>query len=506
MGAYVGIDLGTTYSAIAFLDETGRPQIIDNPSKADGNNITASNIAAIGKDLIVGNRARAQFQQGKTAFARFKRDMGTSVTYQHNGKDITPTELSTLVLKDLKRIAELEVGEIEKAVVTIPANFGNDQRDATMEAAKKAGLSIDFIINEPTAAALFYAFDSGNELHGNYVIYDLGGGTFDVSVIRVQGQDIEILSTDGISKLGGDDFDKAVQNLVKTKYFEITENNLEDYEYTLIQAEQDKIALSTRRKCIAGGDSEVADGANPISLTRLEFEKEISALLAQCEILSESVVLDAGLTVADIEDVILVGGSTRMPSVRESINRVFGKQPVSPENVDEMVSLGAALYSAFKSDKSGLNSSQKKSLGKMKVAEITSTNFGTLALIFNDAQQKQELSNSILINRGEKIPVSVTEIFSTIHDNQDAVNATITESKNNETDPRFVETIWSGELELPPGRPAGQEIEITYSYDENGMMHCIFKDLDSSKLVEVEINSSKNATETEDEIEKFLLD
>ena len=203
MGAYIGIDLGTTYSAVSYLDETGRPQIIDNPSKADGNNITASNVAKIGNELVVGNRARIQFQSGKTAYARFKRDMGTSVNYKHNDKEISPIELSTLVLRELYRIAEGEVGEIEKAVVTIPANFGNSARDATMEAAKNAGLSIDYIINEPTAAALYYAFDSGDELNGNYAIFDLGGGTFDVSVLKVEGQDIEILSTDGIARLGG---------------------------------------------------------------------------------------------------------------------------------------------------------------------------------------------------------------------------------------------------------------------------------------------------------------
>ena len=329
MGIYIGIDLGTTYSAVSYLDETGRPQIIDNPSKADGNNITASNVCAINKKLVVGNRARAQFQSGRAAFARFKRDIGTSVKYEHNGKEISPTELSSLVLKELKRIAEDEVGDIERAVVTIPANFGNAQRDATMEAAKNAGLSIDYIINEPTAAALFYAYDSGEELHGNYAFFDLGGGTFDVSVLRVEGQNIEILSTDGIARLGGDDFDKAIQKLVREKYKEETGDELEDYEYTLIQAEQDKIALSTRRKCLAGGDGEVGDGTTSINITRAEFEAEISAFLAQCEILCETAVSDAGLDMDDIEDVILVGGSTRIPIVKETIKRVFKKLPIS---------------------------------------------------------------------------------------------------------------------------------------------------------------------------------
>lgn len=506
MGAYIGIDLGTTYSAVSFLDKTGRPQIIDNPSKADGNNITASNVAVIGGKLIVGNRARIQFQQGKSAFARFKRDMGTSVTFEHGEKNITPVELSSLVLSELKKIAEEEVGEIEKAVVTIPANFGNDARDATMEAAKNAGLDIDHIINEPTAAALFFAFESGKELNGNYAIFDLGGGTFDVSILKIQGQNIEILATDGISKLGGDDFDRALQNIVKTKYKEATGEEIEDYEYTIIQAEQDKISLSTRRKCLAGGDGEVGDGSVPINLTRQEFEEEISSLLAQCEILCESAISDAGLEITEIDDVILVGGSTRIPAVKEAIKRIFNKNPVSPENVDEMVALGAALYAAHKSDKSGLNASQKKSLGKMEVGEITSSYFGTLAYNYSDAQQKMELTNTVIIAKGTKIPVSVTEIFGTVEDNQTAINATITEAKSDETDPKFVDTIWSGELALPPDRPAGQPIEVTYSYDDNGLMNCVFKDVETEKVLTVEINASEKAAERSEEIEKFLVD
>jgi molecular chaperone DnaK len=506
MGTYIGIDLGTTYSAVSFLDDTGRPQIIDNPSKADGNNITASNVAVIGGNLIVGNRARVQFQQGKSAFARFKRDMGTSVTFEHGEKEITPTELSSLVLRELKKIAEEEAGDIEKAVVTIPANFGNDARDATMEAAKNAGLNIDHIINEPTAAALYFAFDSGKDLFGNYAIFDLGGGTFDVSILRIEGQNIEILATDGISKLGGDDFDRALQNIVKAKYKDLTGDELADYEYTLIQAEQDKISLSTRRKCLAGGDGEVGDGSTPINLTRQEFEDEISSLLAQCEILCESAISDAGLEIDKIEDVILVGGSTRIPAVKETIKRVFNKQPVSPENVDEMVALGATLYAAHKSDKSGLNASQKKSLSKMEVGEITSSFFGTLAYTYSAAQQKMELANTVIIKKGAKIPVSVTEMFATVDDNQTEIQATITEAKSEETDPKFVDTIWSGELDLPPDRPAGQPIEVTYSYDDNGLMNCVFKDIQTEKILTVEINASDKAAERSDEIEKFLVD
>ena len=209
---------------------------------------------------------------------------------------------------------------------------------------------------------------------------------------------------------------------------------------------------------------------------------------------------DAGLDMDDIEDVILVGGSTRIPIVKETIKRVFKKTPVFPENVDEMVSLGAALYAAHKSDKKGLNASQKSSLNKMNVGEITSSYFGTLSLSYNSTQEKRELVNSVIIRKGEKIPISNSEVFQTAFDNQVGIDATITESKSEETDPKFVETIWAGEMELPEGRPAGKDIEVTYSYDDNNMMHCTFKDVETGKLLEVEINASDNATEKSDEI------
>lgn len=505
MGAYIGIDLGTTYSAIAYLDELGRPIIIDNPNRKDGANITPSNVTIVNGEFVVGQVARKLFQDSRKAFGRFKQDMGTEKTYQLSGDKITPTELSTIVLRNLLKIAEDEVGEIAKAVVTIPANFSNEAREATMKAAKAAGLDVDFIINEPTAAALYYAFENGEALNGNYAVYDLGGGTFDISIVRVNGQEQEVLASNGIPRLGGDDFDKAIQDLVKEKYANETGEKLEDYEYTLVQAEEDKISLSTRRKCIAGGGDVVGDGAITIHLQRHEFEDAISSLLAQTEFACEATLQDAGLETDDINEVILVGGSTRIPAVRDSIKRVFKKSPVYPENVDEMVALGAALYSAHKSDKSELNATQKQSLKKIKITEICNHFFGTIAVSFNSSLEKDELTNTVLINKGDKIPCSVTEEFSTRVDNQDAIRATVTQCSSLESDPNFVDVVWEGELELPPGRPKGQIIEITYSYDQNQIMHCEFKDVDSKEKIEVDLSFGDDKLD-EDSIERFLVD
>jgi len=511
MGAYIGIDLGTTFCAISTLDDTGRPVIVNIPDKkiAPEGNIVSSCVLFQKERAVIGDQARRALQLHRKAFGRFKRDMGTSETYELDGKEITPFDLSTIVLSELKKIAEDQLGEIEKAVITIPANFANEARDQTLKAAKKAGLNVDFIIDEPTAAALYYAFDNETELHGNYVIYDLGGGTFDVSIIKVSGQDIKVVCSNGIQKLGGDDFDKELISLVKEKYKKETgkEPELDEHGswdlYTLSTAEVDKKSLSSRGKCIAGGD----DGLNNeiIEIKRTDFEKSVSSLLAETEMLCEATLDEAKLTVDDITDIILVGGSTRIPAVTASIKRVFNKEPVSGGNVDEMVALGAALYSALRSDKKSLNSMQKASLKKIKVIEITNKCFGTIVASSNEHSQKEEMQNQIIINKNTKLPVSKTEIFVTLSDGQVVVDLSVTETITPETDPRFVKVIWEGEMKLPPNRPKGQELKFTYSFDENQVMHCEFEDVESGTKEEVKLTPETSASE-DSNIDKFLVD
>ena len=505
MASYIGIDLGTTFSCVATIDETGRPVIIDNPSISDGSNITPSCVMLKDAEMIVGEKARKAWGYSDNVFGRFKKDMGTSVTYTLAEDEFTPTSLSTLILSEMKKIAEQEVGDIAKAVVTIPANFEAEAREATMQAGIKAGLEIDFIINEPTAAALFYAYDSGTELSGNYIVYDLGGGTFDVSVINVSGQDIDVISSNGLRNLGGDDFDKALISMVQTNFKKETGKDLEDLDYTLNDAELDKISLSTRSKVIAGGENLIADDV-VLHIKRSDFEKEISSLLAQTEMLCEATVSEAKLEIGDIEGVIIAGGSTRMPTVRESIKRIFGQNPLHSENVDEMVALGAALYAAYKSDRKELNSIQKESLNKIKVQESAGKYYGTLAIGYNEAKNEEELQNSILIEKGEKIPYSVTKSFLTRHDDQTILTATVTECGSLETDPNWVDIKWEGKLDLPPNRPKGQEIQVTYSYDASQMMHCEFKDVESGNIEKVDLEFGANDGDGESNIDKFLVD
>jgi len=344
MAAFIGIDLGTTYSAISYIDENGNPKIVNNN---EGQNITPSCILVEGNNHIVGEPARKLLGSNDNVLARFKRDMGKKgKKYNVDGKEYTPTECSVLVLKKLVKDAKKEIGEIGETVVTIPANFSNDERVATLTAAKLAGLKVENIVDEPTAAALYYAFKGGVELKGHFAVYDLGGGTFDISIIKVEGQNINVLASEGVSRLGGDDFDTILQKIVKDKLKKEHDEDLDEQDYTKTDAEEDKKSLSTREEV------NVRVNRKNFKVTRAEFEQEISSLVAQTEIICGSILTENNLTPSDIQDVFLVGGSTRVPLVEEAVKRVFGKTPVKSINVDEVVVLGASLYATYKGDPS----------------------------------------------------------------------------------------------------------------------------------------------------------
>ena len=496
MTNYVGIDLGTTFSAVAYIDETGRPQIVNNDRDE---NITPSIVGKRGEKLVVGESARRAWgADDRKGAARFKRDMGTSNTHQIDDNDYTPTELSAAVLKELKSQTEARVGPIVESVVTIPANFAHEARDATMAAAKMAGLDVKYIINEPTAAALFYAYQSDGDLSGTYVVFDLGGGTFDVSIIKVLGQDVEVLASNGLHKLGGADFDQALWNLVAEKYKAESGEDLTLEDFDMNEVETAKKTLSDRKKVSLEIDREFID------LSRSEFEEAISTLLAQIEMMCESTLDEADISPADVTSVFLAGGSTRMPSIRKIAETVFKQEPISTVNVDEVVALGAALYAAHKSDGSSLSEIQKKSIDKLKVAERTSCFFGTISVGYSESKG-ETLMNSILIKKGETLPCSVTESFFTAHEGQSIIICRITESKAPETDPRFVKIIHEEEMELPPDRPSGQEIQITYSYDDNQIMNAVFKDVSSGTETVISLTMSGNEDNSSD-IDKFLVD
>lgn len=504
MSNYIGIDLGTTYSAVATIDDAGRPIIIENENKiaSPKGNITASALLLKDNGLVVGDQARKVLGLNPNAVGRFKRIMGTSEVVTISDQDYTPTELSALVLAELKRVAETEVDELAEVVITIPANFSNEARAATMAAAKTAGLDVKHLINEPTAAALHYAFKNGKSLDGIYAVYDLGGGTFDISIIEIAGSDVQVIASNGIARLGGDDFDRELIKLVQKKYLDETGEVLDDELYTLTDAETDKIALSKKKKIVAGGDEQEVDGQQ-LFVTRTEFEEAISSLLAQAELTCEASLTESQVDKANIQGVILVGGSTRMQCVAQSAERIFGHPPITTENPDEAVALGAALYAAMKSDGENLSVVQKKAVSKVSVADVANHFFGTI--VFGELAGQEALTNSIIIKKGTKIPCSVTESYYTVRENQTQVDCTVTQSANPEEDPRWVVKVWEGELELPPNRPARQEVQITYSYDDSQIMHCTFKDVASGNEMDAMISQS-DPQAASSAIDKFLVD
>lgn len=502
MSNLVGIDLGTTYSAIARLDDTGRPEIIVNK---EGENITPSIVLLESKtDVIVGSIAKSNYGAEPNIFGRFKREMGTNKEYKAHGEIFNPTSLSSFVLNKLKEDAESIIGDINEAVVTIPANFANEAREATLSAAKTAGLSIKDIINEPTAAALYYAYSSGEELSGIYAVYDLGGGTFDISIIKVEGTDIEVMTTDGVNKLGGDDFDDKIIEIVRTKFKKETGKDLEVEDFTKNDAEEIKKTLSARNKAKTSFSSSGERAI--IEVSRKEFVDAISTKIAEAEMTCENAIDAAELSVSDINQVILVGGSTRMPCVQESVEKVFKKKPKTVGNPDEAVALGAALFVAYKADPAKLNPLQKKAVAKVKISDVTSKFFGFTSSTIDEETSKRIPINSIIIPKDEKIPCTITKDFYTIADGQTLINLTVNETHVEETDPEFAKAIWEGTLEVPEGRPAGQRVDVTFAYDENQIMKCSFLDVSSNIKTEIDLNVNNEGSKSEIDINDFKVE
>ncbi len=505
MANIIGIDLGTTYSAVAKINDAGKAEIVPD---GQGDNITPSVVEFTGKEKYsVGATAqKMSVVNAKNCVPsapgdEAKRHMGsTEKIYEIFGEKHTPVSISALILKKLKEDFEEVNGDIDTAVVTVPANFANEAREATAEAAKLAGLNVENIINEPTAATFACSVLSGEELSGKYVIYDFGGGTFDCSIAEVQGQEIEILTSEGVQKLGGKDVDLALINLVAKKYKEETGKDLNSRSYSILQAEEDKKSLSDRESILVSINQE---GFVDITITRDDFEEVISSLVLQAEMAVEVALDRLDLKPDQITDTVLVGGSTRIPLVKKSITKIFGKEPKLLGNPDELVALGAAIYATYKADGQILNPLQRRSIQKMNIQEVTGQCFGVEV---HDAATGGTY-NLVIINRNEKIPCSITESLYTIADNQTAVNCHVTSHPEKEEDLTFVRTEWKGKLDLPSGRPQGQELKVTYSYTEDQRMRCIFLDVASGNETSVDLDElRKSADKSTADIDQFKVE
>jgi molecular chaperone DnaK len=483
MAEYVGIDLGTTLTGLAYLKPDGHPEIVPN---ADGERLTPSVVYfdAHEEVKLVGSSARDGGDPNRTIY-QIKRHMDDPDYFvEIDGKKWTPAEIAALILSKLKRECSRIVGDINEVVITVPANFNELARKSTIAASEMAGMKVRRLVNEPTAAAVYYAHSQG--VRGKVLVFDLGGGTLDVTILEVDGDSFRILTSEGARHLGGANFDEQLLELYATQYRQQTSAELftdERQRRRVLNAAEDAKKMLSKLQRVNDTIGNDVNGIARIDFTREQFEKLISKLLTRSVMLVEQALAGINLQAKDIDHVVLVGGSTRMPKVKVALEKYFGKAPKSCGNVDEAVALGAALFS-------------KKSA---RVREVCNAGYGTLAYIVNKKTGEEGVRNSIVIPKNTPIPCSQTQIYITSDANERFIEVDITQGEDE--DPRFVDVIGKITLEVPPNRPAGCEVAVTYSYDENQRVRALVVDKESGRSQEIAVTYKGAGILTDEELQ-----
>ena len=490
----VGIDLGTTYSVVAYLDRQGRPTSVVN---ASGDILTPSVVLFEDDAVVVGKEAvaAAAVEPGRVADC-VKRDMGQKAYHRPiNGESLPPEVISSLILKKLKADAERKIGPIPSAVITVPAYFDEARRRATADAGKLAGIDVLDILNEPTAAALAYGHQEGL-LEGSEsrpltaLVFDLGGGTFDVSIVEIKGESFRVIATDGDVLLGGKDWDEALVQIAATRLLAETGEDPRD-DPAILQdlhqaAEAAKKTLSERAKATLYAP--LRAGRKKVEITREEFEDATAALLGRTRATTEIVALQAGVSWAEINKVLLVGGSTRMPMVSRMLEELAGQPPDASLSADEAVAHGAALYAGLllaRRDRPEDNPG-------FRVIDVNSHSLGVVAI---DTATNRKI-NQVLIPKNTPLPKAVAKRFKTFKENQKNVRITVLEGESEQ--PEACTQV--GECiirDLPPGLPAGSPVEIRYAYAENGRLRVQGKLVGHSAAVKTDFVRVNNMTQGE---------